>query len=354
MLDAAKSVYECEREKRIAANNAILKSLGLDDKPALVDKRPKAAPAQKKRRYEDDPEYVAEKRETRSSGRQPAVKYAEGSSDEDDSEGGDTVIRKPVKISKRSPAPPPAAAAPAADGASEAEGTCVVVEEAKTSRSKCRKCMEVIPAGALRVGMESWIMGRNSMTWQHPECFCSALEITMEVTGRSKCKQTKQKFEAGERRLSASAHTTTNNFKLCAAVPLLRPVFRALSDSAAARSKAFDSIVGLSELQPSQRALLAECLAQAVPAAMKMEEEAAASDVAGDTKAELSADAVTKQPPAGLVSKAKGRVCWRFAGCLCYGTLLPAQESDSTCYARTHKGNTKTLTKGNASWWMLD
>ena len=36
------------------------------------------------------------------------------------------------------------------------------------------------------------------------------------------------------------------------------------------------------------------------------------------------------------------------------GTLLPAQESDTTCYARTHKGNTKTLTKGNASWWMLD
>jgi hypothetical protein len=352
MRDEAKSVYECEREKRIAANNAILKSLGLDNKPALVDKRPKAAPAQKKRRYEDDPEYVAEKRETRSSGRQAAVKYAEGLSDEDDSEG-DTVIRKPVKISKRSLAPPPGAPAPAADGASQVESTCVVVEEAKTSRSKCRKCMEVIPAGELRVGMESWIMGRNSMTWQHPECFCSALEITMEVTGRSKCKQTKHKFEAGERRLSASAHTTTNNFKLSAAVPLLRPVFRALSDSA--RSKAFDSIVGLSELQPSERALLAECLAQGAPAAMKMEEEEeAASDVAGDANAALSGDAVTKQPPAGLVSKAKGRVCWRFAGCLCYGTLLPAQESGTTCYARTHKGNTKTLTKGNASWWMLD
>ena len=51
---------------------------------------------------------------------------------------------------------------------------------------------------------------------------------------------------------------------------------------------------------------------------------------------------MTKQPRAGVVSKAKGRVCWRFAGCLCYGTLLPAQESDTTCYARTHKGNTKT------------
>ena len=43
---------------------------------------------------------------------------------------------------------------------------------------------------------------------------------------------------------------------------------------------------------------------------------------------------------------------WRFAGHLCYGSLLPAQESKTHCYARTHKGNTKTLTKGGASWWM--
>jgi len=85
MSKAPKSVYECEREKRIAANNAILKSLGLDDKPALVDKRPSKAPAEKKRRYEDDPEYIAPKRETRSSGRS-AVKYSQSSSDEEDGE----------------------------------------------------------------------------------------------------------------------------------------------------------------------------------------------------------------------------------------------------------------------------
>jgi hypothetical protein len=359
MLEAAKSAYECEREKRIASNNAILKSLGLDEKPALIDKRPKPAPAQKKRRYEDDPEYVAVKRETRSSGRETSVKYSEVSGDDEDSESAseDTVIRRPVKISKRSLAPPLAAGAAVAllsDDVSNAEGNCVVVEEAKTGRSKCRKCMDVIPAGALRVGMESWIVGRNVITWQHPECFCCGLEITVEVTGRGKCKQTKQKFEAGERRLSAIAHTTTNNFKLSAAVPLLLPVFQALGDCAAARRKAFDSIVRLSELQPSERALLAKCLADTGPAAIKMEEAPAPSSVADDAKAELPVDAVSKQPRAGVISKAKGRVCWRFAGCLCYGTLLPAQESHTTCYARTHKGNTKTLTKGNASWWMLD
>ena len=56
----------------------------------------------------------------------------------------------------------------------------------------------------------------------------------------------------------------------------------------------------------------------------------------------------------GRVTKASGKVCWRFAGVLCYGVLLPAQESVSTCYARTHKGKTKTLTKGGASWWMVE
>ena len=54
------------------------------------------------------------------------------------------------------------------------------------------------------------------------------------------------------------------------------------------------------------------------------------------------------------MSKAKGKVCWRFAGALCFGTLLAAQETTERCFARTHKGNTKTLTKGSASWWMLE
>lgn len=353
MLDTEKSPYECEREKRIAANNAILKSLGLDDKPILVDKRPKQAPVQKKRRYEEDPEYVAPKRETRSSGRSN-VKYSEASSDSDD----DALVHipRPVKATKTSPTQAASAAAgvDTLDDTSSMESKCIVVEEAKTSRSKCRKCLEILPAGALRVGMESWIVGRNVMTWQHPQCFCSGLEISMEVSGRGKCKQTKQKFQAGERRLSASAHTTVNNFKLSAAASLLRPVFSALSNSAAAQRKFFEGITRLSELQPEERALLAHALAPEDEAPIKCEEESTQSTIASEMQPESSTDALSKQPAAGQVSKAKGRVCWRFAGCLCYGTLLPAQESATTCYARTHKGNTKVLTKGLSSWWMLD
>jgi hypothetical protein len=353
MLDTSKSAYECEREKRIAANNAILKSLGLDDKPILVDKRPKPAPVQKRPRYEDDPEYVVLKRETRSSGRS-TVKYSEASSCSDDDDLAH--IPKPVKATKTRHVQSSTAASgsKSLDEPSNMESKCIVVEEAKTSRSKCRKCLEILPAGALRVGMECWIVGRNAITWQHPECFCSGLEISMEVSGRGKCKQTKQKFLAGERRLSASAHSTVNNFKLSAAASLLRPVFGALSNSAAAQRKAFEGIVRLSELQPDERALLAQALASDEEKNIKAEEESTQSTVGGEMQPESSADVLTKQPAAGQVSKAKGKVCWRFAGCLCYGTLLPAQETATTCYARTHKGNTKVLTKGLSSWWMLD
>jgi hypothetical protein len=34
--------------------------------------------------------------------------------------------------------------------------------------------------------------------------------------------------------------------------------------------------------------------------------------------------------------------------------LLPAKETAGVCFARTHKGNTKTLTKGGSYWWMLE
>ena len=47
----------------------------------------------------------------------------------------------------------------------------IVYEDAKTSRSKCRKCMQQLQKGEKRVGMKAWIMGRNSVTWQHPICF---------------------------------------------------------------------------------------------------------------------------------------------------------------------------------------
>lgn len=376
-MAASLSAYELEREKTIAANNAVLKSLGLD-KPILASKQPKKALLQKRRR-DDDPDYAVPKRTTRVSNRK-AAKDSNGSDDDDDEDGdGDGKdeddeyedIPRPVKASRKGTtrASPAAATVKLDVEPSGPEGSCIVVEAAKTGRSKCRKCLEMLPAGAPRVGMETWMVGRQVMTWQHPECFVSALKITTEATGRGKCKQTKQAFAAGERRLSASAHITTNHVKLSAAVSLLRPVFSALGEDANGRQAAFDGIVGLGELEGEDREVLAQVLTTGEPAAAR----AASADDAQDdaleveptpntalalaadvTKPAPSTEEMRQQPPKGQVSKAKGKVCWRFAGALCFGSLLAAQETTERCFARTHKGNTKTLTKGSASWWMLE
>ena len=61
-----------------------------------------------------------------------------------------------------------------------------------------------------------------------------------------------------------------------------------------------------------------------------------------------------RQPEAGSVARATGRVAWRWAGMLCYGTLIARSETASHCYARTQRGNTKTLTKGGTYWWQLE
>ena len=58
------------------------------------------------------------------------------------------------------------------------------------------------------------------------------------------------------------------------------------------------------------------------------------------------------QPPKGTVSRVSGRVEWRWASLVCSGTLIASRETSTHCYARTRKGNIKTLTKGKSYWWM--
>lgn len=59
------------------------------------------------------------------------------------------------------------------------------------------------------------------------------------------------------------------------------------------------------------------------------------------------------QPVAGVKTGATGQVAWKFAGHVCYGILIPKSETATHCYAKTHKGNIKTLAKGLPSWWLL-
>ena len=81
------------------------------------------------------------------------------------------------------------------------------------------------------------MVGRAVMVWQHPSCFMAGVTVTVEGSGRGKCKQSKSSFNVGEKKISCTAHTTTSHFKLLVAgpkvmTPLADPrVFRAASST---------------------------------------------------------------------------------------------------------------------------
>ena len=58
------------------------------------------------------------------------------------------------------------------------------------------------------------------------------------------------------------------------------------------------------------------------------------------------------QPEVGKKTKAKGKVTWKFGSYICHGILISSMETFTHCYARTHKGNVKTLKKGGTYWSM--
>ena len=70
----------------------------------------------------------------------------------------------------------------------------LTVEKAKTGRSSCRLCREIIIKDTPRVGMMSWIVGRNAVTWQHPSCFLSQLCVAAASNSKTKCKVTSLPF----------------------------------------------------------------------------------------------------------------------------------------------------------------
>ena len=336
------SAYEIQRQRTIEANQKVLSAMGLD-KP-IIPKSQRPAPG-RKRRQEVDPDYKPEPRRTTRVSAHKVGRRPESDSEEESDE--EESIPRPRKASK------PMQPAPNSSLPEPKEGLCIVVEAAKTARSKCRRCMEMIALNEPRVGMESWMVGRQVMVWQHPSCFLEGLQVTCEASGRGRCKQTKELFEAGERKLSATAHTTTSHFKLRAGAELLRPVLAAISPS-----PDVGSIAGIDDLESSERQLFSNALMSDAREEVPLKPSEPNIDATPTTSQALghssAPDGQGTQPAKGRVTKAKGKVCWRFAGHLCYGTLLSAQETDTHCYARTHKGNTKTLTKGGTSWWMLD
>ena len=84
----------------------------------------------------------------------------------------------------------------------------VTVAEASSSRSTCRACKTGIDKGALRIGIEAWVAGRQSMTWQHPLCFTSSLVVEVVTKGATgSCKQTRVKIEKGSIRTTVRSNT---------------------------------------------------------------------------------------------------------------------------------------------------
>uniref|UniRef100_A0A7S4DXD7 PARP-type domain-containing protein n=1 Tax=Lotharella globosa TaxID=91324 RepID=A0A7S4DXD7_9EUKA len=351
------SDYAAQREERIKKNQEMLKKLGLAPTP----KKKKKAPKRKK--SSGEPVRKSSRR------RKTLFKNLRGAQETKADDDEDFVPNEQVEDDEEDDAvyydDKPHRAMKTTNTVQDltTEGShfeqILKVENAKTGRSKCRKCMEKLEKGELRVGMQAWIMGRQSMTWQHPKCFMENISFTREATGRGKCKISKKSFEAGEARLSLRSHTATSNVKLTLLPLCLRSFVKAVSEEKNSGDIEPHTWNGYEILEKEER--------EVVESGIKACSDYSHED--GDTSGkenirrrkgavklakEPGNDPVSTQPESGKKTKTGGKVAWKWGGMTCLGKLLPSRESGTHCYAKTHKGNIKTLTKGKSYWWMVE
>eukprot|EP00947_MAST-08B_sp_MAST-8B-sp1_P003181 g3181.t1 len=426
------SAYELARERRIAENQGKLRALGLDVAgPAAIQKRSaeaaaalrKRATGKRKKKPWAEPRQGARRstrdRKSPKSYNEDEAEWTPGKdsdegddsndSDDDDDDDEDYAasvasIPKPKRIRKTSNKKPQPAALPPP---SSSPPPFLTIEQAKTGRAKCRACREPIEQGAYRIGQQAWIVGRNAMTWQHPDCFVGRVCVAVEPSGRGKCKATGRQLAKGEVKLGLRSHTATAWVALSSVPAVLAPVLSVcggqqeadteLPSSSKASSQLVGSattgsIEGMDGLDAEQAKQVVAAAQQAAAALEEQQQQqqqqqqgqsasaeeskvnsegsnsddneqdddddaevAAADKAKKKSKKGKSASRSSRppQPAVGSKTGAKGRVCWKFGAHLCYGDLLPRQETKSHCFARTHKGNTKTLTKGSSYWWIL-
>lgn len=250
----------------------------------------------------------------------------------------------------------------------------IICEYAKSGRSTCRKCRDKIEKNAPRVGMQAWIVGRQATTWQCPPCFLSNLTCAYETTGRSRCQITNQNFAKGDLKVGTRSHNATSFYGFDVIGKILRAVV--LHIPPAERGNLgrevlqVDRINGYQKLSEQDHVRLQNILTCALSdqktlpkvkrPALRIHVQNPSSSTSQNVNLKVKKESSTcadrspsQQPKLGCRSNIGGRVEWKFGGRLCYGTLLPSKETNTHCYARTHKGNIKTLAKGKDYWSVL-
>ena len=182
-------------------------------------------------------------------------------------------------------------------------------------------------------------------TWSHLACFTSLITLNRD-SGRGKCKITSSKFDSNEIKVTCSSHTATINMCITAAAKILEDILK--EDTAYSISSLISSLDGISAEEEST---VREAFKSPGKLKLVTHEEDDEDDEDNNIKTNLTKR--KEQPALGVKTGAKGQVAWKFAGNTCYGILISRSETETHCFAKTHKGNVKTLTKGLASWWLL-
>lgn len=243
----------------------------------------------------------------------------------------------------------------------------LTLEYAKTGRSTCRKCKNKIEKGKPRVGMEAWIVGRNCITWQCPGCLLQNLCCAYEKSkvGKGKCKVSQAPFVKGQLKVGIRCHTATSYYCTEAIAGVLSNVVCFMrTDGSDKVELTVDGMDGNDKLSNEDRQklkfLIEEMLqttgpqlGNAIPEVTKsldcIEEKANKQNLTTNPKEEKMS-ALDKKQTNARTKGVKGKVQWKFGGHICYGTLISRMETKTHCYARTKKGNVKTLAKGKDYW----
>jgi hypothetical protein len=191
------------------------------------------------------------------------------------------------------------------------------IERAKTGRSRCRKCLETIEKNELRVGMKAWIMGRNSVTWQHQKCFISNIKIDIASNSRTKCKVSKLPFGVGNLRIGLRSHTATSWVTLECAKRILAPLAKIISLKIIKKLDGFHDKLS----KPQQDEITK--MFNDVKNNMDKDEKSVDFSLSANSKTMKEEKKKLKdtngkdsqaQPKKGMKTLTKGNVAWKFGG----------------------------------------